>query len=72
MKKLMELKPGVIEDIIRNAENFQLKKNIKTPTQLVCVKCGKVSSNKICKACKLIKDLDNLEFKGKKQLVMEN
>lgn len=73
VKKLMALKPGVIEDLIRDAEGIKLKKDIKVPEKKTCIRCGCVSSNKLCKVCMFKDGLDEIENKKMKKvdLVLE-
>lgn len=68
----MSLKPGVIEDIIRQAETLKLKQDYKIPTKRKCEKCGDISSNKICKSCFFIDDLKKIEKKTKQELTLED
>ena len=69
MKMLMSIRPGVIEDIIRNAEGLKLKKNTKVPLKKECKGCGCISSNDYCKVCLFKQGLDELEKKSKSKKV---
>lgn len=45
-------------DIIHSGEAFQIKSDVKMPTQKTCQRCGYMSSNDICKACVLLEGLN--------------
>ena len=45
-------------DIIHSGEAFEIKTDIKMPTQKTCERCGYMSSNDVCKACVLLEGLN--------------
>lgn len=49
---------GVSLDIIHSGEAFEIKSDVKMPTQKTCERCGYMSSNDICKACVLLEGLN--------------
>ncbi|EPZ35714.1 hypothetical protein ROZALSC1DRAFT_27134 [Rozella allomycis CSF55] len=58
LKELEAIRPSIILDIIYSGEAFEIKENVKTPTQMICERCGYISSNKVCKACVLLEGLN--------------
>jgi cytoplasmic tRNA 2-thiolation protein 1 len=60
IKRLVAARPGVIEEIIRNASTLQLKEGTTVPTKSVCKTCGFVSSNPLCNVCKYRNQLVSL------------
>ena len=58
LKDLESIRPSSIIDIIRSGESFQLKAEVKIPTQMYCSRCGYISSNELCKACLLLEGLN--------------
>lgn len=68
LKELEKVKPSVIIDIIHAGENVQFKSDTTSslPTIMNCIRCGYISSNKICKACVLLEGLN----KGKAKLAI--
>ena len=68
LKDLEKLRPSAIVDIIHAGEQMCFKDDVsvKMPTQMTCMKCGYMSSNKICKACALLEGLNQ----GKARMVI--
>lgn len=69
LKDLEKLRPSAIIDIIHAGEEMCFKDDssgVKMPVQMTCLKCGYMSSNKICKACALLEGLNQ----GKARLVI--
>jgi len=68
LKDLEKIRPSAIIDIIHAGEQmcFKEDKHVKMPQQMTCMKCGYMSSNKICKACALLEGLNQ----GKAKLVI--
>lgn len=68
LKDLEKVRPSAIIDIIHAGEQmcFKEDKFVKMPQQMTCMKCGYMSSNKICKACALLEGLNQ----GKAKLVI--
>ncbi|KAJ8654743.1 cytoplasmic tRNA 2-thiolation protein 1 [Lichtheimia ornata] len=58
LKDLESIRPSAIIDIIHSGEAFQIKSDVKMPTQKTCQRCGYMSSNDICKACVLLEGLN--------------
>ncbi|KAI7866975.1 cytoplasmic tRNA 2-thiolation protein 1 [Spinellus fusiger] len=58
LKDLESVRPSTIIDIIHSGEAFEIKADIKMPTQKTCERCGYMSSNTICKACVLLEGLN--------------
>ncbi|CAG8581346.1 nucleotidyltransferase [Rhizophagus irregularis] len=58
LKDLESVRPSAIIDIIHSGEAFEIKKEVKLPTQGVCKRCGYMSSNELCKACVLLEGLN--------------
>lgn len=58
LKDLESIRPSSIVDIIHSGEAFEIKTNVKMPTQETCTRCGYISSNSICKACMLLEGLN--------------
>lgn len=50
-----------IINIIYSAECFKLNQAAKVPMKTKCSKCGMMSSNKICKSCTLLEQLDKVK-----------
>ncbi|CAG8537689.1 3923_t:CDS:2 [Ambispora gerdemannii] len=53
LKDLEAIRPSAII-----GEAFQIKQEVKLPTQGVCSRCGYMSSNELCKACVLLEGLN--------------
>jgi len=51
IKKLVLLRPGIIEEMIRDAQKLELKQGVSVPTKMACKSCGALSSNAVCKVC---------------------
>jgi len=51
IKKLVLLRPGIIEEMIRDAQKLKLKEGVSVPTKMICKSCGSLSSNEVCKVC---------------------
>lgn len=68
LKDLEKVRPSAIIDIIHAGESMCFKegKSIKQPLRMTCLKCGYLSSNKICKACALLEGLN----RGKARLAI--
>lgn len=60
LKDLEKVRPSAIIDIIHAGESMCFKSDtmIKSPQLMTCLKCGYMSSNKICKACTLLEGLN--------------
>ncbi|KAI9493532.1 cytoplasmic tRNA 2-thiolation protein 1 [Zychaea mexicana] len=58
LKDLESIRPSAIIDIIHSGEAFEIKADIKMPTQKTCQRCGYMSSNEICKACVMLEGLN--------------
>merc|ERR1719403_574174 len=53
IKDLEKIRPSTIIDIIHSSENIKVgdKAKSRLPDQTLCVQCGYISSQQICKAC---------------------
>ena len=69
MKKLINLRPQVIIDIIKSAGQLKLKPGTKVPNKTLCKTCGNISSHDTCKACLFVKQLSELKLKKEKQKI---
>ncbi|KAF7721587.1 nucleotidyltransferase [Apophysomyces ossiformis] len=58
LKDLESIRPSAIIDIIHSGEAFQVKSDVKIPSQQTCERCGYMSSNTVCKACVLLEGLN--------------
>ncbi|KAK3603404.1 hypothetical protein CHS0354_009383 [Potamilus streckersoni] len=58
IKDLEKIRPSAIIDIIHSGESLSVKKEVKMPVQGVCVRCGYISSNTVCKACIMLEGLN--------------
>lgn len=60
LKDLERIRPSAILDIIYSGEGLQLdsKVNERLPQRSVCSQCGHVSSQSVCKACVLLRGLN--------------
>lgn len=58
LKELEVIRPSVIIDIIHSGECFLVKDTVTLPKQGVCVRCGYMSSQNICKACVMLEGLN--------------
>ncbi|XP_002732071.1 cytoplasmic tRNA 2-thiolation protein 1-like [Saccoglossus kowalevskii] len=58
LKDLEAIRSSSIIDIIHSGESLSIKKDVKMPTQMTCLQCGYISSNKVCKACVLLEGLN--------------
>ncbi|KAK6483663.1 cytoplasmic tRNA 2-thiolation protein 1-like [Huso huso] len=58
LKDLESIRPSSIVDIIHSGENLSVKEDVKMPVQGICVRCGYISSQKLCKACVLLEGLN--------------
>ncbi|MEM5801713.1 MAG: TIGR00269 family protein, partial [Candidatus Aenigmatarchaeota archaeon] len=58
LNKLEDRSPGIKYSIINSGEKIAkiLRKNIKVGNIGTCENCGEPSSEKICKACKIIEE----------------
>lgn len=56
LKELEAVRPSSIIDIIHSGEAFEVKAEIKArlKQQTMCIRCGYMSSNSLCKACALL------------------
>ena len=68
IKRLVNVQPGIIEDIIRGAMTLELKDSTQTPKKSTCESCGFVSSNRLCNVCKYKRQLENISS-GKSKFV---
>lgn len=59
IKDLEAMRPSAIIDIIYSGEQFQIKETVSMAKQGICVRCGYISSNEICKACILLEGLNS-------------
>ena len=65
IKDLEATRPSTIIDIIHSAESLKIDtSSVKMPVKMNCVKCGFVSSNKLCKACVLLNGLNTGKYKS--------
>ena len=64
IKDLEAIRPRAILDIIHSGESMVIKKTVKMPKLMRCVRCDYISSNSVCKACILLEGLN----KGKAKL----
>ena len=53
-----QVRPSSIIDIIHAAEAFDVKSKESIPTKQNCKRCGFISSNEVCQACKLLENLN--------------
>lgn len=60
LKDLEAIRPSVIVDIIRSAEQFVFVGGDHMPVQRTCERCGYISSQRLCKACVLKESLENV------------
>uniref|UniRef100_A0A1A9UY69 Cytoplasmic tRNA 2-thiolation protein 1 n=1 Tax=Glossina austeni TaxID=7395 RepID=A0A1A9UY69_GLOAU len=58
LKDLEKIRPSVIMDIIYSGEQLRFKDTVKKPIRGTCERCGFVSSQQPCKACKLLEGLN--------------
>jgi len=60
LKELEKLRPSSIIDIIHAGEKLAFEEMVesKMPTLDTCIRCGYISSNKLCKACVLLEGLN--------------
>merc|ERR1719244_2244822 len=60
IKDLEKIRPSTIIDIIHSGENIKVggKAKSRLPYQTLCVQCGYISSQQICKACVLLAGLN--------------
>jgi cytoplasmic tRNA 2-thiolation protein 1 len=62
IKDLERARPSTIIDIIHSAESLKIDSStVKFPKKMNCDRCGFVSSNKICKACSLLENLEDMK-----------
>ncbi|KYQ88170.1 ATP-binding domain-containing protein 3 [Tieghemostelium lacteum] len=59
LKDLEAIRPSIIIDIIHSGENFHFNEEFKMPVQGTCIQCGYISSNQLCMACELLKNLNS-------------
>ena len=71
IKELEVDRSTCIIDIIHSAEKWTIDKKVKQREKITCSVCGKVSSNKVCKGCALLKKLSELKEKKNKKIVIE-
>jgi cytoplasmic tRNA 2-thiolation protein 1 len=74
IKKLVMLRPGIIEEMIRDAQKLTLKEGTTIPTKMTCKTCGSLSSNEICKVCLFKQQLESMgknECCTSKKIVVE-
>ena len=71
IKELEVDRSTCIIDIIHSAEKWKIDKKVKQREKITCSVCGKVSSNKVCKGCALLKKLAELKEKKNKKIVIE-
>lgn len=58
LKDLEAVQARVILDIITSGEAFEIKSKVKQKEQLTCERCGYIASNRLCKACVLLEELN--------------
>ena len=58
LKDLEKIRPSVILDIIHSGECLEVKNKERLPNKSNCEQCGFISSQKICKACVMLKGLN--------------
>lgn len=61
LKDLESIRPSSIIDIIKSGDSLQLdiKAKDRLPEQRKCSRCGYISSQEICKACKILEGLNS-------------
>lgn len=61
LKDIESIRPSAIIDIIKSGDSIQLSNDTKEklPEQRKCSLCGYISSQEICKACKILEDLNS-------------
>ncbi|VDN05398.1 unnamed protein product [Thelazia callipaeda] len=59
VKELERLQPRAILDLIKSGEAISARSDTPLPTITTCEKCGCMSSQKICKTCKLLQGLSD-------------
>ena len=67
IKKIESDRTTSIIDIIHSGENFDIDDKVIGREKNICEKCGGNSSNKLCKCCKLIENLN--EWSNKKNKI---
>lgn len=61
LKDIESIKPSSIIDIIKSGDSLQLGKKAKNklPEEKQCLQCGYISSQDLCKACKILEGLNS-------------
>lgn len=59
LKELEKVRPSVILDIIHSGEQLEARHRSRLPEKGHCVRCGFISSQKVCKACVLLQGLNS-------------
>lgn len=61
LKDIESIRPSSIIDIIKSGDSLQLGSTAKEklPDQRKCSRCGYISSQEMCKACKILEGLNN-------------
>ena len=63
IKQLEADRPSCIIDIIHSGEFMKIDQKVKQRAMIKCEKCGRISSNKMCKACILLEKIKDVEDK---------
>lgn len=60
LKDIESIRPSSIIDIIKSGDSLQLgsKAKDKLPEQTKCTRCGYISSQEVCKACRILEGLN--------------
>lgn len=60
LKDLESIRPSAIIDILRSGDSLQLgvKAKDKLPDETTCSRCGYMSSSSLCKACRILEELN--------------
>lgn len=73
IKNLEAIRPSAIIDIIHSAEALLEGERAKRLEKMSCERCGYLSSNKVCQACKLLDNLNEGEETNEKiQIAIES
>lgn len=61
LKDIERIRPAAIMDIIKSGDSIQLASDVKSklPEQRRCARCGYISSQEVCKACKILEGLNS-------------
>jgi cytoplasmic tRNA 2-thiolation protein 1 len=65
IKDLEKIRPSSVIDIIHSGEQIDIGVEVKIPQKMKCERCGYMASNKVCKACLLLSNLNSGRAKKK-------